>query len=100
MVISKEKLESLAAEYADGMTSIRGRRVKKFILREFFVCIDVSIHRPKNEIATFIGALENGDILEMQTDGKGSSLLLRVKKNANTEIQYFSLLKDSLPLVQ
>ncbi len=99
MKIAKEKLERLAAEYVREMTSIRGRRVKKFILREFVQCIDASITEKKDEIASFVGVLENEDTLEIKTDGRGSNFAMYIKKEANTEIRHFSLLKDSLPLL-
>jgi hypothetical protein len=100
MKIAKEELEHLASEYIREMTSIRGRRVKKFILREFVQCTDASISKKKDEIASFVGVLENKDILEIKTDGRGSSFAMYVKKEANTEVRHFSLLKDSLPLVE
>jgi hypothetical protein len=99
MAILKEKLESIATEYTESMPPIRGRRVKKFILREFYGCIDVGISKDNNEIASFSGKMDNGDVLEIRTDGRGSSFEMYITKKNIIEIRSYSLLKDSLPLL-
>jgi len=98
MPIDANALSVLAAEYAKGMTSIRGRRVQRLLKREFAGAEYVLIVEVASSGSAVLGLSESGAGF-VSTDGRGRhasvSTWLHGSKEA-TEVQ-FDLLKDSLP---
>jgi hypothetical protein len=98
MPIDANALSVLAAEYAKGMTSIRGRRVQRLLKREFAGAEYVLIVEVASSGSAVLGLSESGAGF-VSTDGRGRhasvSKWLHGSKEA-TEVQ-FDLLKDSLP---
>ena len=101
MPIDVVKLEKYADEYIQNMTSIRGRRIRRLIMREFGQCSEVRIIETDKEIHTFFGDLENGDAIKIKTNGRGKKAAVCLIKNGNNkiEVRHYDLLKDSLPLI-
>ena len=93
-------LASLAAEYAQGMTSIRGRRVQRLLKREFAGAGYVFMVGIAPGGRGVLGLSESGAGF-IATDGRGPhacvSKWLHGWKEA-TEVR-FDLLKDSLPVL-
>ena len=100
MPIELEALSSLAADYAKGMTSIRGRRVQRLLKREFVGAEYVLVVEVASRGSAVLGLSEGGAGF-VATDGKGKQASvvkwLHGSKEA-TEVQ-FDLLKDSLPVL-
>jgi len=100
MPIDANALSVLAAEYAKGMTSIRGRRVQRLLKREFAGAEYVLIVEVASSGSAVLGLSESGAGF-VSTDGRGRhasvSKWLHGSKEA-TEVQ-FDLLKDSLPVL-
>ena len=100
MPIDANALSALAAEYAKGMTSIRGRRVQRLLNREFAGAEYVLIVELASGGSAVLGLSESGAGF-VATDGRGRhasvSKWLHGSKEA-TEVQ-FDLLKDSLPVL-
>jgi len=93
-------LSALAAAYAKGMTSIRGRRVQRLVKREFAGAEYVLIVDVASGGRAVLGLSERGAGF-VATDGRGRyaivSKWLHGSKEA-AEVQ-FDLLKDSLPVL-
>ncbi len=100
MPIDVDALSSLAAEYANGMTSIRGRRVQRILKREFAGAEYVLVVEVVSGGSAVLGLSECGAAF-IKTDGRGKQAAvvkwLHGSKEA-TEIQ-LDLLKDSLPVL-
>jgi hypothetical protein len=100
MPIDASALSSLAVEYAEGMTSIRGRRVQRLLKREFAGAEYVLIVAFAPGRSAVLGWSEDGAGL-VATDGRGrqvSFIKWRHGSKEATEVQ-FDLRKDSLPLL-
>ena len=101
MPIDADALSAVAAEYAKGMTSIRGRRVQRLLKREFAGADHVLIANVASGGSALLGFSESG-VGFVATDGRGSQASVRKwlhgSKDA-TEVQ-FDLLKDSLPVLR
>ena len=100
MPIDAHALSVLAAEYAKGMTSIRGRRVQRLLKREFAGAEYVLIVEVASSGSAVLGLSESGAGF-VSTDGRGRhasvSKWLHGSRDA-TELQ-FDLRKDSLPVL-
>jgi hypothetical protein len=100
MPIDVNALSSLAADYAKGMTSIRGRRVQRLLKREFAGAECVLIVEVASSGSAVLGLSEAGAGF-CSTDGRGKqasvSKWLHGAREA-VEVQ-FDLLKDSLPVL-
>ena len=100
MPIDVSALSSLAADYAKGMTSIRGRRVQRLVEREFAGAAYVLIVEVASGGSAILGLSESGaGFVATNGRGKHASVIkwLPGSKEA-TEVQ-FDLLKDSLPVL-
>jgi hypothetical protein len=100
MAISPETLAQLATEYADSMTSIRGRRIVRLIKREFGGADQVMIVSDRAGRPGVLGVSQAGAAL-CTSDGKGPSAAIYswlYGAAEATETRY-DLLKDSLPVV-
>jgi hypothetical protein len=96
------KLDSLALAYAEGMTSIRGRRVQS-LLRPELAGFD-SVRRVKGADggAALLARKRDGTLAFCQTTGRGPAADIVVSESADgcTVTTSYDLLKDSLPALQ
>ena len=100
MPIDVNALSVLAAEYAKGMTSIRGRRVQRLLKREFAGAEYAFIAGVASGGSAVLGLSEGGAGF-VATDGRGRQVSLKKWLHGSkeaTEVQ-FDLLKDSLPVL-
>ena len=100
MPIDADALSAIAVEYAKGMTSIRGRRVQRLLMREFAGAEYVLIVEVHSSGSAVLGLSESGaGFVAMDGRGRQASVnkWLHGSKEA-TEVQ-FDLLKDSLPVL-
>ncbi len=98
--IRPDSLASLASEYSQDMTSIRGRRVQRLLKREFAGADYVLLVRAASGASAVLGVSESGAAF-CATNGRGkhaSVLRWRHDSAAALESRY-DLLKDSLPLL-
>lgn len=100
MPIDPDTLSSIAADYAKGMTSIRGRRVQRLLKREFAGAEFVVPARLGNGMAAVLGLSESGAAV-CATDGTGThASVVKWLHGSQTAFEtQFDLLKDSLPVV-
>lgn len=100
MPIHPDTLSAVASEYASGMTSIRGRRVKRLLKREFAGADRVSVVETGSGTPTVIGVSASGAAL-CATDGRGRQASVVAWLHGSTEAREtcFDLLKDSLPVL-
>ena len=100
MPIGVKLLSSLASEYANGMTSIRGRRVQRLLKREFAGAAYVLIVEVESRGRAVLGLSESGAGF-CSTDGRGKSVSVSKWLHGSMEaIEIeFDLLRDSLPVL-
>jgi hypothetical protein len=98
MPIDSDSLSSLASGYAQGMTSIRGRRVQRLVKREFAGADCVLMVQVGSGAPAVLGLSASGAAL-CATDGKGKQASVIKWLHGSTEAleTHFDLLKDSLP---
>jgi hypothetical protein len=101
MPIDANALSALAAEYANGMTRIRGRRVQRLLKREFAGAEYVLIVKLASGGSAVLGLSERGAAF-LATDGRGSHASVGKWLHGSTQATefQFNLLKDSLPVLQ
>jgi hypothetical protein len=94
MPIPRERLVEIADAYVAGMTSIRGRRVHRLILRELAAYDDVRV-----EEGALIASSADGRGARCKTDGRGkAAAIARWGADGASETTSYDLLKDSLPI--
>ena len=100
MTIDPGTLSSLAADYATGMTSIRGRRVQRLLKREFAGAEYVLTLQVDSGATAVLGLSTNGAAF-CATDGRGKKASVVKWLHGSTQAleTYFDLLKDSLPVL-
>src|SRR4051812_13924203 len=98
MPIDSVTLSSLASDYANGMTSIRRRRVQRLLKREFAGADYVSIVQVGSGTAAVLGLSASGAAF-CATDGRGRQVSVVKWLHGSTQAleTHFDLLKDSLP---
>jgi hypothetical protein len=98
MPINSNILSSLANHYAQGMTSIRGRRVQRLLKREFAGAEHVLMVRVGSGATAVLGLSATGAAF-CATDGRGkhASVVKWLHGSAEALETRFDLLKDSLP---
>ena len=98
MPIDADTLSSLASDYAEGMTSIRGRRVQRLLKREFAGAEHVLMVQLGSGATAVLGLSEAGAAL-CATDGRGRKASVVKWLHGSTQAleTQFDLLKDSLP---
>ncbi|MBX9349680.1 hypothetical protein K5M36_21615 [Chromobacterium vaccinii] len=96
--MDRAELERLAGEYIADMTSIRGRRVFRLIMREL-VGFDHVVSCPSAAGAAMLLALdEGGRIACCRSNGKGGRVeIVFVEPDGAVARRAYNLLKDSLP---
>ncbi|MEO7339174.1 MAG: hypothetical protein ABIV63_21570 [Caldimonas sp.] len=99
MPIDLNALSALAADYAKGMTSIRGRRVQRLLKREFAGADVVLIVEVASGGSAVLGLSESGAAI-VATDGRGRNASVCKWLHGSTEATEvrFDLLRDSLPV--
>ena len=101
MPIDPSDLSSLAADYAKGMTRIRGRRVQRLVRREFAGATYVLVVEVAPGRSGILGLSESGAGY-VATNGSGrQASVIKWLHGAyeGTQVQ-FDLYKDSLPVLQ
>jgi hypothetical protein len=101
MPIEKETLAALATKYTSTMTSIRGRRVHRLLMREF-PRFDVVLPVAVGEGSPAMLALSaTAGTALCQSDGRGKtvSIVEWTGSMDGTTTTSYDLLKDSLPVV-
>ncbi len=101
MPIDATALSSLAAAYAKGMTSIRGRRVQRLLKREFAGAEYLFIVELSSGRSAILGLSETGAAF-CATDGRGkqASVVKWLHGSKEALEVRFDLLKDSLPALE
>lgn len=100
MPIDPHTLSSLASDYAQGMTSIRGRRVQRLVKREFAGADSVSVLQVGPGTTAVLGLSASGAAF-CATDGRGRQVSVVKWLHGSTQAleTRFDLLKDSLPVL-
>lgn len=100
MAIDPQTLSALAADFARGMTGIRGRRVQRLLRREFAGADHVLTVQIGAGARAVLG-LSDGGAAWCATDGRGRHAAVVAWRQGSTQAleSRFDLLKDSLPLL-
>lgn len=100
MTLERTELASIAARYAEGMTSIRGRRVQRLVLRELAGYEIVLPAAPAVGGPALLAVSREHGVAVCQTDGTGPSAPLHRCGLAGWRVTaQHDLLKDSLPVL-
>ena len=102
MTINPDTLSSLASEYAQSMTSIRGRRVQRLLKREFAGADEVAIvNAAAGAVPTAVFGLSATGAALCATDGTGKhASVIKWRHGARRALETrFDLWKDSLPVL-
>jgi len=99
--VDPDTLSSLATRYAQGMTSIRGRRVQRLLKREFAGADHVLMVHVGSGSPAVLGLSANGAAF-CATDGRGkhASVVKWLHGSTQTFETDFDLLKDALPALR
>jgi hypothetical protein len=100
MPINPDTLSALASRYAEGMTSIRGRRVQRLLKREFADAEHVLLVHADSGLMAVLGLSATGAAF-CATDGTGkhASVVKWLHGSKKARENSFDLLKDSLPVL-
>jgi hypothetical protein len=101
MPIDKDTLDSLARSYARTMTSTRGKRVYRLLMREFSRFDHVLPALAEDDIGALLALSDAGGAAICRTDGRGSSVAIAewIRLAEATVTTSYDLTKDSLPIV-
>jgi hypothetical protein len=101
MPVDKEALDSSARRYANTMTSIRGRRVHRLLMREFSRFDLVVPAAAENGTGVLLALSEGGGAAMCQTDGRGAAIAIAECSclEGATVTTFYEFTKDSLPTV-
>jgi hypothetical protein len=101
MPIEAKTLEGIARTYVRAMTSIRGRRVLRLLMREFARFDQVLAATAEDGTPALFALAEDGSAAICRTDGRGDAAEIDTwacLANATVTTSY-DLKKDSLPTV-
>jgi hypothetical protein len=101
MPIAKQVLETTVRAYVDTMTSIRGRRVHRLLMREFARFDHVLPVTAEDGAPALLALGDDGSVSICRTDGRGPAAAVAAwgrLEGATVTVSY-DLLKDSLPIV-
>jgi hypothetical protein len=101
MPIEPAKLDAIARTYVQGMTSIRGRRVHRLVVREFKRFDRVLPALAEDGSAALLALADDGQAAVCRTDGRGNaaSVAACAALDGATVTTAYDLLKDSLPVL-
>jgi hypothetical protein len=101
MPIDKKTLEAIARTYVSAMTSIRGRRVHRLLMREFARFDHVLPAVAEDGAPALLALSEEGAAAVCRTDGTGPAAVIAqwARLAGATVTTAYDLLKDSLPIV-
>jgi len=101
MPIEKQTLDTIARAYVASMTSIRGRRVHRLLMREFSRFDHVLPALAEDGTPALLALAEAGGAAVCRTDGRGAEAAIAewACLQAATVTVSYDLLKDSLPIV-
>lgn len=101
MPIDKQALEATVRAYVESMSSIRGRRVHRLLMRELSRFDHVLPVTAEDGAPALLALGEDGSVSLCRTDGRGPAAAVAEwgrLEGATVTISY-DLLKDSLPIV-
>ena len=101
MPIEKETLEVIARTYVGTMTSIRGRRVHRLLIREFSRFDHVFPAVAEDGTPALLALAEDGSAAVCRTDGRGAVVAVAewARLEGATVTMSYDLTRDSLPIV-
>lgn len=101
MPVDKAALDSSARRYASTMTSIRGRRVHRLLMREFSRFDLVVPAVAESGAGVLLALTEGGGVAMCQTDGRGAVVDIAECSylEGATVTTSYDFTKDSLPIV-
>jgi hypothetical protein len=101
MAIEKQALDTIACTYVGAMTSIRGRRVHRLLMREFSRFDHVLPAIAEDGAAALLALADDGSAAACRTDGRGAAVdvVECAHLQGATVTTAYDLTKDSLPLV-
>jgi len=99
--MDKDTLDAIARTYVATMTSIRGRRVHRLLMREFARFDHVLAAVAENGTAALLALADDGSAAVCRTDGRGAAADVAqwARLDGATVTTAYDLLKDSLPIV-
>jgi hypothetical protein len=100
MPIDKPTLDAIARAYVVGMTSIRGRRVHRLLMREWAHYDHVLRASMEDGVVVLFALGEDGGAAVCRTDGRGTVVAIEswARLNGSRVSTSFDLTKDSLPV--
>jgi hypothetical protein len=101
MPIDTKSLDTIAHDYVQAMTSIRGRRVHRLLMREFARFDHVLPALAEDGSRVLLALAADGRAALCRTDGTGAAAALShwARLPGATLATRFDLTKDSLPVV-
>ena len=101
MPIARPDLEPIARAYVADMTSIRGRRVHRLLMREFSAFDHVLPARTEAGAPALLALTQEGRAAVCCTDGRGAAAdVVHARLDIAAVATSHDLLKDSLPVVR
>jgi hypothetical protein len=101
VAIEKHALDVIARAYVSAMTSIRGRRVQRLLMREFSRFDHVLPAIAEDGAAALLAFADDGSAAVCRTDGRGTAVdvVECASLRDATVTTAYDLTKDSLPLL-
>jgi hypothetical protein len=101
MPIEKNTLAGIARAYVKPMTSIRGRRIHRLLLREFSRFDYVIPAIAEDRSPALLAIANDGSVAVCRTDGRGAAVAIAgwSRLEGATVTTSYDLTKDSLPIV-
>lgn len=94
-------LDPIVTAYVQPMTSVRGRRVHRLLMREFSRFDRVTPLATETGVPALVASADDGSMAICRTDGRGPSAAIVVFPPAGPPVMtVYDLLKDSLPAVR
>lgn len=101
MPIDRDALDAIASAYVVGMTSIRGRRIHRLLLREWAHYDHVLRVTAEDGAVALLALGEDGGAAVCRTDGRGAAVVIEAwaRLDGARVATSFDLSKDSLPVL-
>ncbi|MEQ1501145.1 MAG: hypothetical protein ABMB14_02895, partial [Myxococcota bacterium] len=102
MAVDAARLDQLARGYAAAMTSIRGRRVHRLVVRAFATYDHVVAATAEDGSPALLALADDGRVAVCRTDGRGPTAVIAAwaRLDGATVTTAYDLLRDSLPVVR